>query len=348
MRGDPFVSPGDVSPVGWGGESGGGSGTPGIAHRRLSLEGAMSLFEEFVKMPDVLEALRGLRFGSERAWDDAHSLSDVAVRRVLLLGDIHDSSRVFEAALEAAIAEGCDVLVQVGDFWLQDSTWRGFVPEEAALMWAAVNSPIPVVVVDGNHEVWPCLVNFLHRADTLAALRHRRPLHLGGSLWWADRGSVWTWANRRFAALGGSASPDRWIRQLAPYRWPEETTTQHDLDRLINNTPHGLDVLICHDAPADTQGLVSGLDYQMPTDIEREAKAVRELLQAAVDSARPSLVFHGHWHQQNRCRINNDVTEVFGLAADGHPGCAAVLSISRLEATYIDIFGGPIQGRLGL
>ena len=113
---------------------------------------------------------------------------------MLLLGDIHDSSRVLEAALQAAIDEGCDVLVQVGDFWLQDSTWRGFVPEEAALMWAAVNSPIPVVVLDGNHEVWPCLQNFLHRYDTLAALQHGRPLHLGGSLWWADRGSTWTWA----------------------------------------------------------------------------------------------------------------------------------------------------------
>ena len=195
----------------------------------------MSLFEEFVKTPDVLEALRGLTFRSERAWDDAHALSDAAVRRVMLLGDIHDSSRVFEAALGAAIAEGCDVLVQIGDFWLQDSTWSSFAPEEAALMWAAVNSPIPVVVVDGNHEVWPCLVNFLHRYDTLAALQHGRPLHLGGSLWWADRGSAWTWAGRRFGALGGSASPDRWIAQVAPYRWPQETTTQEDLDRLIDN-----------------------------------------------------------------------------------------------------------------
>ena len=270
----------------------------------------MSLFEEFVKTPEILEALRRLRFRSERAWDDDHALSDAAVRRVLLLGDIHDSSRVFEAALQAAIDEGCDVLVQVGDFWLQDSTWRSFAPEEAALMWAAVNCPIPVVVLDGNHEVWPCLVNFLHRYDTLAALQHGRPLHLGGSLWWADRGSTWTWAGRRFGALGGSASPDRWIAQVAPYRWPQETTTQEDL--------------------------------------EREAVAVRELLQTAVDETAPSLVFHGHWHQQNRCTINRDATEVVGLAADGHPGCAAVLSISDLQARHINIHDRPVQGRLGL
>lgn len=308
----------------------------------------MSLFEEFVNTPEVREALRRLRFRSERAWDDDAALRDDAVARVMLLGDIHNSSRVFQAAVQAAIDEGCDVLVQVGDFWLQDSTWRGFTPSEAALMWAAINAPIPVVVLDGNHEVWPCLTAFLHRYETLEALPQGRPLHLGGSLWWADRGSAWNWSNRRFGALGGSASPDKWLAQVAPYRWPEETTTQQDLDRLIDNTPQGLDVLICHDAPADTEGLVSGLDYRMPAHIEREAKAVQGLLQTAVEATAPSLVFHGHWHQQNRSRINHAATEVVGLAADGHPGCAAVLSIDDLQARHIDIFGRPTQQRLDI
>ena len=308
----------------------------------------MSLFEGFLKTPDVLEALRGLRFRSERAWDDDHAVSDAAVRRVLLLGDIHDSSRVFEAALGAAIAEGCDVLVQVGDFWLQDSTWSSFAPEEAALMWAAVNSPIPVVVVDGNHEVWPCLVNFLHRYDTLAALQYGRPLHLG------DRCGGPTAAVPGHGPAGVSARseaappPTGGSLRSPPYRWPQETTTQEDLDRLIDNAPDGLDVLVCHDAPARTRGLVSGLDYEMPADIEREAVAVRDLLQTAVDRTAPSLVFHGHWHQQNRCTINADTTEVVGLAADGHSGCAAVLSISDLQARHIDIHDRPVQGRLGL
>ena len=294
------------------------------------------------------EFLERFEFRSERAWDDDAAVSDDVVKRVLLLGDIHDSSRVLEAALQAAIDEGCDVLVQVGDFWLQDSTWRGFVPEEAALMWAAVNSPIPVVVLDGNHEVWPCLQNFLHRYDTLAALQHGRPLHLGGSLWWSDRGSTWTWANQRFGALGGTVSPDKWIPAAARYRWDEEVITQEDLDRLIDNAVDGLDVLVCHDAPAGTRGLVSGLPWKMPTGLERRAEAVRELLQAAVGATMPTVVFHGHWHQQNRCTINRGATEVIGLAADGDPGCAAVLSVSDLQARYVDIHRKATQGRLGL
>ena len=298
--------------------------------------------------PRDYESLERFEFRSERAWDDTAAVSDMTVTRVMLLGDIHNSSRVLAAALHAARDKGCGVLVQVGDFWLQDSTWRGFTPAAAELMWAGMHSPIPVVVVDGNHEAWPCLTRFLHRPESLAALRDQKPLHLGGSLWWADRGSTWTWANRRFGALGGTVSPDKWIPAAARFRWDDEVTTQDDLDRLIDNAPEGLDVLVCHDAPAATRGLVSGLTWAMPTGLERRAEAVRDLLQAAVDATMPSLVFHGHWHQRNRCSINRGATEVIGLAADGDPGCAAVLSVSDLQAHYVDIHRRAAQGRLDL
>ena len=293
--------------------------------------------------PDALRFLESFKFGSERAWGDVAEVCDAAVERIMVLGDIHASGSIFAAALRVAAAEGCDVVVQVGDFWLEDSTWRGWVPKQARLIHTALHSPVPVVVVDGNHEVWPCLTGFLHRCDTQAARRQGRPLHLGGSLWWADRGSVWSWGGARFGALGGTVSPDKWILKLAKYRWAEETTTQQDLDRLINNAPEGLDVLICHDAPADAQGLVSGLPWPMPHDIEREAKAMRALLQSAVDATTPELVFHGHWHQQNRCRINSGASEVVGLAADGHPASAAIMSIPDLQARYVHPLRRPTQ-----
>ena len=158
-----------------------------------------------------------------------------------------------------------------GDFWLQDSGWNRFAPEYAGAMSTAVHAAMPVVVIDGNHEVWPCLSEFAQRDDTAAARRAGRPLHLGGSLWWADRGSTWTWAGRRFGALGGSASPDRWIPAVANKRWDQETTTQQDLQRLLDNAADGLDVLVCHDAPEGTTGLVSGLPWEMPPPIQHAA-----------------------------------------------------------------------------
>ena len=290
---------------------------------------------------DQYRFLRLFKFRPERVWDDDAALRDTAVGRAMMLGDIHNDRRVFETAVRTAIDAGCDVLVQVGDFWLQDCTWRGFSPQQAALMWAALHSPIPVVVVDGNHEVWPCLTGFQQRHDTQQARRCGRPLHLGGSLWWADRGSVWSWGGARFGALGGTVSPDKWIKKVAPYRWAEETITQQDLNRLINNTPEGLDVLICHDAPQDVTGLVSGLPWLMPYDIQHEADTMRALLQSAVDATAPAVVFHGHWHQRNRGAINNGTIDVLGLGADGCPGSAAILSIPDLQAHYLDSSRGP-------
>ena len=288
------------------------------------------------------EFLLGFKFCAERAWDDDTAVSDAAVERVMLLGDIHNNRRVLDAALRTAADEGCDVLVQVGDFWLQDSGWSRFAPEYAGAMSTAVHAAMPVVVIDGNHEVWPCLSEFAQRDETAAARRAGRPLHLGGSLWWADRGSTWTWAGRRFGALGGSASPDRWIPAVANKRWDQETTTQQDLQRLLDNAADGLDVLVCHDAPKGTTGLVSGLPWEMPTGLQRKADTVQELVRSAVDATEPEVVFHGHWHQPNRCRLNHR-SEVVGLAADGSPNSAAVLSISDLQTRYTD----PMQRSLG-
>ena len=125
------------------------------------------------------EFLRSFRFRPERAWDDDAAVSDAAVGKVMLLGDIHNNRQVLDAALRTAADEDCDVLVQVGDFWLQDSGWNRFAPEYAGAMSTAVHAAMPVVVIDGNHEVWPCLSEFAQRDDTAAA----RPSGPAASSW---------------------------------------------------------------------------------------------------------------------------------------------------------------------
>ena len=282
------------------------------------------------------------RFQSSRAWDDDAAVADGAVERVLVLGDIHNSAEVFSAALRAAAIERCDALVQIGDFWLQDATWAGWDPQARCfealwgeLMCLAVEAPVPVIVIDGNHEVWPCLTRFLARADTGEAQVAGRPLHLGGSLWWADRGSTWTWRGARCGALGGAVSPDKWLPDVTEERWgDEEAPTGGDLQRLLDNADGDLDVLFCHDAPWGVRGLRSGLPWQVPDPIATHADDVRRLLRAAVDRTEPRLVFHGHWHQRNRDSIGNRPSDVFGLAADGWPGCVAVLDTAALCAEY--------------
>ena len=289
------------------------------------------------------ESATGFRFAPEWAWDGEPRVAGGAVRRVLVMGDIHGSADDLRTALRVAAAEGCDVLVSVGDFGLQDASSPRRDPCRVApqpspipeLIREAMRAPIPIVVVDGNHEVWPCLRRFRHRADVAEERPAGWPLHLGGSLWWADRGSTWTWAGRRCGALGGAVSVDKNMPSVAGLRWPaDEAPSDGDVARLCDNAPGGLDVLFCHDAPSGVRGL-PGHSSAFPIEIIAEADDVRRLLRAAVDRTEPRLVFHGHWHIENRDRIADRPSDVFGLANDGRPGYLAALSLEDLDAAYL-------------
>ena len=222
-------------------------------------------------------------YRSERAWADAPELADDAVRRIMVAGDIHGDAFSLRMALKEAERRECDALIQVGDFWLQDSSWAEFSVDGAMAMLMAKQSPIPVVVVDGNHEVWPTLSPLLESPDALAALESGKPLHLGGSLWWALRGSVWRWSGLTFGALGGAVSPDKFIKRTEGYRWPEESPTAEDVERLLANTPDGgLDVLLTHDAPVQVRGLRGGM-FGIPPVLEAEMHEVRLMLADVAD-----------------------------------------------------------------
>ena len=283
------------------------------------------------------EAFLGGRWRPARVWEEDPDVADDAVQRVLVLGDIHNSDGALRTALNVAVRERCDAVVSVGDFWLQDCSWgtrpRTHTAGHPSLSWAplmrlAMRAPVPVVVIDGNHEVWPCLVDYAQRPDVVDARAVGRPLHLGGTLWWADRGSTWTWNGRRCGALGGAVSPDKFIPKLAPYRWADhEAPGRDDLRRLCDNAPDSLDVLFCHDAPSSVRGLKGLPEALIPTWIRAECREVRDILQVAVEETEPRLVFHGHWHQSNHEHIRDGDTEVFGLNRDGRAGCIAVLNL---------------------
>ncbi len=277
-------------------------------------------------------------FTTDKAWDDAAELAPDAVCDVLVVGDIHGTKTHLVDAIAHADGLGAQAIVQVGDFWLADRHWSRFSPLQADYMQTACDSPLPIIVIDGNHEIWPALGRYALTLAAREAMQARRPLHLGGSLWWAWRGSVWRWNSCAFGALGGAVSPDKRLPEVRHYRWPEETLEQEDVERLIANTEAEfdgrLDVLFTHDAPAQVTGLKSGM-AGIPFDVLREAEHGRQLLADAVDRTQPELVLHGHWHQANREHISGR-TEVIGLAEDGRRDHTALLRTHlALEVSYV-------------
>ena len=259
-------------------------------------------------------------FASERAWDDDANLAAERVRDVLVVGDVHGNVRHLGAAVDRAVELGVDAIVQVGDFWLSDRHSDLHRSRQARCMREAHGSPVPVVVLDGNHEDWPALTRYCTTAAAQAAIASRRPLHLGGSLWWVWRGSTWSWGGMRCAALGGAVSPDRRHPDVRRWRWPAEGTTRDDLDRLLANAAidhdGSLDVLFTHDAPGQVLGLKGGMP-NIPAETLDAIRDGRMLLAEAVEATRPRLVIHGHWHQSHREQITAG-TESVGLANDGY------------------------------
>ncbi len=276
-------------------------------------------------------------FTTDRSWDDASELAEGAVTDVLVVGDVHGDTTNLTKAIDQAVDLGVGAIVQVGDFWIADAHWSRLNPLECEFMWTAHDSPVPIVVIDGNHEVWPALGRYALTEAAQAAMASRRPLHLGGSIWWAWRGSIWQWGGCSFGALGGAVSPDRWKISVRGLRWGEEATTEDDLQRLINNTQAEfggeLDVLFTHDAPAQVQNLKSAM--RLPPDLQHACEEVRRLLAEAVEQTDPAYVLHGHWHQHNHEQIVRS-TEVFGLSADGIPNSTALLTTRpALQVTYM-------------
>ena len=259
-------------------------------------------------------------FTTQHSWDDVAQLSAERVRDVLVVGDVHGTKAHLSAAIDLAVDLGAGAIVQVGDFWLSDRHGAQHRSKEAEFMWEAHDSPVPLVVLDGNHEDWPALSRYAQTTAAQETIATRRPLHLGGSLlWWAWRGSTWTWTGLRCAALGGAVSPDRRDRAVRRWRWPQEALTPHELDRFTANvdTDHNgaLDVLFTHDAPAQVRHIKGGM-RGIPSETQHAIAQTRLLLARAVDHTRPRLVIHGHWHRSHRERIS-PAAESVGLANDG-------------------------------
>lgn len=116
-----------------------------------------------------------------------------------------------------------------------------------------------------------------------------------------------------FGALGGAFSIDWRLRTPGRSWWPEEVTTEADVE-LLGDAP--LEVLLCHDAPAGFPA-----NHPIRVDVADEARSheVRVLLARAVAATRPRLVIHGHWHRRHSTALSlqsGDVTQVEGLASD--------------------------------
>jgi hypothetical protein len=262
------------------------------------------------------ERSRTVKLGPISTWN---------VERVLVLGDAHGDGGFMEYALAAAAREGCQVLVQLGDFgyWEHTLSGRNFLDR---VNRAAEQCQVPVLFVDGNHE----------NHDLLRERQLSEEVSSDGTCWvrqnvaWLTRGMRWSWGGVSFGAVGGAASVDRSLRTQGWTWWPEEVLVRSDVEGLCGEP---LDVLFSHDAPS-LANMRSKRSFP-EEDLERCAKS-RGVLDAVVRSTRPQRIFHGHWHLRHHTVAG--FCEIDGLAHERAPfsQAAVILEVPSLEVLSVE------------
>lgn len=241
------------------------------------------------------------------------------VKKVLVAGDWHGSTRWMRQVLTCAARDGYKAIVHVGDLkvlW-PDESWPGFMGFTAEFKDLLEELGLVFIFADGNHDVHPVLRTLPLNANGFGLISDR--------LLYAPRGHRWSLGGVKFGALGGAYSIDRY-RGTEGWDWfLEEATVPEDVEALGTEP---LDVLVTHDVPAGID-LDTGF-IEVPEAIERESYIVRSLLRDAVRATEPKLVFSGHWHQRRTGLMPGMETRVHVLDKEFSDGNLISLDLATL------------------
>jgi Icc-related predicted phosphoesterase len=265
--------------------------------------------------------------------------------KILVAGDVHANFNQLGRLTAVAQAQGISVIAQVGDF----GYWPHIAADNRSLRRhnaRLAQAGITLVFIDGNHE------NF-------EALFQDRPTVPGTpfkvidtNILYAPRGSSWSWDGVRFLALGGAHSADIPYRRAAERKrrksaqksrwfwWAEETLTDEDVERA--HTAGRADVLLCHDAPSSSNLKVHVTDVRDGYKEDPDTWDNRARVQRVLESARPKLVLHGHYHTRysSVCGGFDFETRCEGLGADISKSFAdscIILDLPALRVHALDL-----------
>lgn len=216
--------------------------------------------------------------------------------RVAILGDIHGNTHYLDWALENAVAQGAEMMIQLGDFGFdfRDSFMSN-------LIQVSKKHDIRVMVVRGNHD------------DPKWFNQHTQM----GRVNLIPDGFITTIGKKRVAFLGGAVSIDRADRQENISWWKDERVSPHIINAWSYDDAKA-DILISHDSPLLPDKL-PGLN--LPPQIKRDAEEDRNFVRTAAEILEPDVIYHGHYHvrHQKHLYLNAKKTLIEGLNCDGNP-----------------------------
>jgi hypothetical protein len=224
--------------------------------------------------------------------------------KILVAGDTHGNKKWIKHLCKVANAEGCSIILQLGDFGFWPHTPEGRWFLESVNKHSEENN-LFFYWIDGNHEN--------HEALKLLPKKTNGMVEIKSRIIYIPRGTRWEWYGVKFGALGGAYSID-WRYRTNFIDWWKglEEPTLEDVKTLGSEK---LDVLVTHDAPSGISALKG---YSLPDFDQRGCNRVRELVELAIHNTQPDLVLHGHWHirHTSKVRVHGREYLIEGLAAD--------------------------------
>ena len=137
-----------------------------------------------------------------------------------------------------------DTVIVLGDFGF---LWECNPQEIAAIRWLAQRR-YTILFLDGCHENFEKLEHFPETEVFGGKARH-----LGGNLYYVQRGQILTIEGKKLLCFGGGQSHDRYERVEGENWWPQEMPTQAEMDAcdaLLAEQGNQVDYILTHDAPS--------------------------------------------------------------------------------------------------
>jgi hypothetical protein len=226
--------------------------------------------------------------------------------RILFVGDLHGNTEAGVNAVNQAIVQEAEVIVQVGDF----GYWPAFDHSQRfieALERELVDNDVLLFFADGNHEDH----RFLPQGDNLNLVAE--------NIWHVPRGLDVELDDTRLLFFGGARSVDRYYREAGVTWFEEEMPTEEQFDRaMLTAQRNKIDIVVSHDCPVET-GL-RGVPWTLEPDIIADNRIMRGYLREILLTYRPRHWFCGHWHARRTIKhvhLDETITEIRILGHDG-------------------------------
>lgn len=217
--------------------------------------------------------------------------------RVLVVGDTHADTSFVLNRIDNALDLDCDAILQLGDFGI--GFGYNFLDDVERSL---IQAQLKLYFIPGNHENYSELLAF----EESGKLDIRPHIH------YFPKGSRWTWDGVKFGTIGGAFSVDFRRRVAGLDLWPDfEEAHTEDMFKLGSEK---LNIFVCHDTPYVDDRLRM---YIVGPEIETASERTRKILQQAVLTTEPEIVFHGHWHRRLTYNWHGAKIEALGANVGG-------------------------------